>query len=142
MKFFISMYNNLKLVLFYFIFTMGNLSAQEVYDYRVKNSSNAAERTKMLDILRASLYQEHQQEFVFVVKKLYVSAGFAWFEGDAQRKDGRRVVVPEYADCCHVEALFKRSKGKWYIVEANAFSTDVWWDGLWDRTGAPKKIFF
>jgi hypothetical protein len=123
------------------VFT-NKLSAQTVYDYKVKTKDNAADRTKMLDILRAKLYEEYRQEFVFVVDKLNVSGGYAWFQGVAKREDGMPVQVDENLDCCHVEALMKVSKGKWYIVEMGAFSTDVWWDGLWERTGAPKKIFF
>ena len=123
------------------VFT-NKLSAQTVYDYKVKTKDNAADRTKMLDILRAKLYEEFRQEFVFVVDKLNVSGGYAWFQGVAKREDGMPVQVDENLDCCHVEALMKVSKGKWYIVEMGAFSTDVWWYGLWERTDAPKKIFF
>jgi hypothetical protein len=118
------------------------LSAQIVYDYKVKTKENVADRTKMLDILRAKLYEEYRQEFIFAVDKLNVSGGYAWFQGVAKREDGMPVQVDENLDCCHVEALMKVSKGKWYIVEMGAFSTDVWWDGLWERTDAPKKIFF
>ncbi len=123
------------------VFT-NKLSAQTVYDYKVKTKDNAADRTKMLDILRARLYEEYRQEFVFVVDKLNVSGGYAWFQGEVRRNDGKPVQVDENVDCCHVEALMKVSKGKWYIVEIVAFSTDVWWEDLWERTGAPKKIFF
>jgi hypothetical protein len=126
---------------FSFILT-NKLSAQAVYDYKVKTKANESDRTKMLDILRAKLYEEYRQEFIFVVDKLNVSDGYAWFQGVVKRNDGEPVQVNEEEDCCHVEALMKISKGKWYIVEMAAFSTDVWWEGLWERTGAPKKIFF
>ena len=118
-----------------------NVFSQSVYNYKTKTQSNQVDRTKILDILRARVYEDYQQEVVFVVNKLNVSSGYAWFEGTAQRKDGRQLIVHSYDDCCHVEALLKKSGGKWYIVQMQPFSTDVWWDGLWNRTGAPKIIF-
>ena len=97
----------------------------------------------MLDILRANLYQEFEQELVFVVNHLKVGNNYAWFEGEAQRKDRQEIILPNYDyDCCHVEALFKKINGKWYLVKSGAFSTDVWWDGIWeDHEDAPRAIF-
>lgn len=123
--------------------TSAYLHAQSIYSYTVKTKSNEKDRTKILDILRAKLYEVHKQEFIFVVNKLNVSSnGYAWFEGTVQRKDGKQVITEDYEDCCHVEAFLKKSEGKWYIVESSAFSTDVWYDGIWDRYSAPKAIFF
>jgi len=110
--------------------------------YKVKTPSNQVDRTKILDILRARLYEDYSQEFIFVVDKLNVSSGFAWFSGQVQRKDGRAVVVNQDDDCCQVQALLKKSGSKWYIVEIGAFSTDVWWEGIWERTNAPRRLFF
>lgn len=120
---------------------MNNAIAQNISDYRVKTKSNEATRTKILDILRAKLYEEYKQEFIFVVNKLNVTSTYAWFEGDVQRKDGKQVKVYPDDDCCHVEALLKQSGGKWYIVEMAAFATDVWWYGMWERYGLSKKLF-
>lgn len=134
-----------KIIFFLYLFTnlySTNVFSQTVSDYKVKTQSNIVDRTKILDILRAKLYEDYRQEFVFAVNKLNVSNGYAWFEGNAQRKDGGQVKVHQGDDCCHVESLLKKSGGKWYIVEMGAFSTDMWWDGLWNRTKAPKKIFF
>jgi hypothetical protein len=115
---------------------------QTMLDYKVKNTSNVKDRTMMLDILRANLYQDYKQEFIFVVDVFNVTSNFAWFKGSVQRKDGRKVALDgDGYDCCHVEALFKKSADKWYIVESAAFSTDVWYDGIWNRVKAPKIIF-
>ena len=73
----------------------------------------------MLDILRANLYQDFQQELVFVVNHFKVGNNYAWFMGDAQRRDGQEIILPNYDyDCCHVEALFKKAmeNGIWYKV--------------------------
>lgn len=119
------------------------VQAQNITSYKVKTNANAKDRTQMLDILRAKLYENYKQEFVFVVNKLNVSSnGYAWFEGEAQRKDGKKVRVSQYADCCHVQALFKKSGGKWYIEESAAFATDVWYDGIWDRYPVSSALFF
>jgi len=116
--------------------------AQNVKNFKTKTSANKYDRTMMLDILRANLYQEFKQEFVFVVNHFKVSNGYAWFEGNAQRRDRAKINLPDDYDCCHVEALFKKSNGKWYIIESGAFSTDVWYDGIWeDHDGVPRAIF-
>ena len=132
-----------------------NAYSQTMYDYKKKTPSNEVDRTKILDILRANLYQDYQQEFIFVVNTLNVSANYAWFKGNVQRKDGRAEQMRKELDatfkekyddfpydCCHVEALLKKSGEKWYIVAMEEFSTDIWWDGIWDNhPNAPKKIF-
>ena len=41
-----------------------------------------------------------------------------------------------------LEALLKKSGGKWYIMELSAFSTDVWWEDLWNRYRLPRQLFF
>ena len=119
-----------------------NSNAQIIYDYKTKTASNEKDRTMILDVIRASMYQNHKQEFIFVVNKLNVTSTHAWFEGVAQRKDGKRIIVSEYEDCCHVESLLKRSGGKWYIMELGAFSTDVWYWDLWKRYRLPEQLFF
>ena len=41
--------------------------SQVVLDFKTKNENNIKDRTMMLDILRANLYENYQQEFIFVV---------------------------------------------------------------------------
>jgi hypothetical protein len=119
--------------------------SQPIYDFKLKNAANSRDRTQMLDILRASLYQDYKQEFVFVVNHFKVGNNYAWLKADVQRKDGKKVQMPDDGDawgCCHVEALFKKSGDKWLIAESLAFSTDVWWEGISRKySNAPKAIF-
>ena len=118
-------------------------SAQTIKDYRVKNTYNSKDRTMMLDILRAKMFEEYKYEFVFVVNHLKVGNNYAWFKGEAQRKDGGLIRLIDAEECCHVEALFKKSSGKWYIVESGAFSTDLWYEGIENRyPNAPSAIFY
>lgn len=115
-----------------------------VFDLKVKTAANSADRTKMLDILRAKMYEEYKQEFVFVVDHFKMSNNYAWFMGDVQRKDGRKIVFPDDGvyDCCHAQALFRKKSGKWYLVESGSFATDVWFEGIEDRyPSAPAEIF-
>ncbi len=107
--------------------------AQSTKNYQKKTSENSKERTLLLDLLRAHLYKDHKQEFVFVVNHFKVSGNYAWFMGDAQQKDGSKPELSDDLDCCHVEALFVKKQGKWYIEEAVGFSTDLWWADLQDR---------
>jgi len=124
-------------------FGIGNTAmAQPIISYKTKTSANTTDRTKILDLVRAEQYQYVQQELIFVVKRLNLYGGYAWFEGDAQRKDGRKLVLDEFSDCCHVEALLKKNAGKWYIVKSSSFSTDVWWFGLWNQYRLPRDMFF
>jgi hypothetical protein len=96
----------------------------------------------MLDILRANMYQQYKQELIFEVKHFKMGNGYAWFMGNAVRKDGRQVNTGEYSDGTHVEALFTKKGDKWYLVESGAFSTDTWWVGIsWKYPRAPKAIF-
>ena len=126
-----------------FVFASNFLNAQIISDFKTKNNSNEAERNSMLHILRSDLYKEFKQLFTFKVYHFKVSNNYAWFEADAKRKDGNEIVFPdEFYDCCHVEALFRKNNGKWYLLESGAFSTDVWFDGIWDDyKDAPRAIF-
>ena len=71
------------------------LEAQIIYDYKVKNASNAKERTAMLDVLRASMYKDEKQHFIYVVNHFKSSGNYAYFTGKAQRKDGKEITFPE-----------------------------------------------
>ena len=117
------------------------LNAQTVKDFKVKNSTNTAERTIMLDLLRNTMQAEFKMEFKYVVNHFKVSGNFAWFKGDAQRKDGKAINLDDMYDCCHVECLFKKVNNKWTIAEYGAFSTDVWYEGLQESSKAPVAIF-
>lgn len=119
------------------------LSAQTVRDFKVKNNTNTAERTIMLDLLRKQMQDEFAQEFKFLVDHFKVSGDWAWLRATAQRKDGKEIALDDEAayDCCHVECLFQKVDGKWTVYRHGAFSTDVWYEGIQAESGAPAAIF-
>ena len=114
---------------------------QQIESFKKKTDSNRQERTLILDILRASLYQDYKQEFEFVVNKLNVSSQYAWFQGTAVRND-RRKVRTKNGNCCDVDALLKKNYGKWYIVELQAFSDnrDFIYE-IWEDYNVPRELF-
>jgi hypothetical protein len=119
------------------------VDAQTISNYKIKTKENENERTIMLDLFRAKLNKEFKQDFIFVVNVFNVSPNYAWLKCHVQRKDGKEISLNagDY-DCCHAEALYKKVNGKWTIMESAAFSTDLWYDQIWERAkDAPLKIF-
>ena len=115
----------------------------QVQDFKTKNSSNQAQRTQMLDLLRGEIKKSVRQEVVFVVDHFKVSGEYAWFEGTVQRKDGGQITFPdEDYECCKATCLFVKRGSNWSIAEYGAFGTDVWWAGIGNRfPRAPRTIF-
>jgi hypothetical protein len=100
------------------LFIIFNASAQlkttssNTLEDRVKTESNKKEVIELLDILRADLYTNFKQEFVFVVKEISFKKNYSWFIGEVERKDGENIrMIDNNSTCCQVEALFKKIKG-------------------------------
>ncbi|MDR3695644.1 hypothetical protein [Mucilaginibacter sp.] len=132
------------LIVFLLMFALQARSQRAaVLDYKIKTAANAKERTEMLDALRAYLYKDLKMTLEFYVDHLKVGNNYAWFEGTADRKDGKEIKFEEDAyDCCHAEALFKKQGGKWTVADGAAFSTDVWYEAIAKKyPEAPKAIF-
>ncbi|WP_415325653.1 hypothetical protein [Chryseobacterium sp. MMS23-Vi53] len=121
-------------------FSYDQFYSQNVYDYRVKTTSNAKDRAKILDLVRIELQKNYDQKFVFVVNKLNVSAGFAWFEGFVHKKDGGNILL-EPGEDNHINALLKLKGSQWKIIKMETFIKEVDWDDFFYKTQAPKKIF-
>ncbi len=133
------------LIVVIFLASAQIVSAQQIKDYKVSTETNAKERTIMLDLFRAKLQKEFKQEFVFSITVFNVSNKYAWIKGSAARKDGKKIVFKkdeaDFMDCCHVEALMIKKSNGWNVAEQGAFSTDVWYDGIWKRHNAPIAIW-
>jgi len=129
-------------IVFSMVIACMSMQAQ-IQDFKTKNSSNQAQRTQMLDLLRGEIRKSVRQEVVFVVDHFKVSGEYAWFEGTVQRKDGGQITFPdEDYDCCKATCLFVKRGSNWSIAEYGAFGTDVWWAGIGNRfPRAPRTIF-
>ncbi len=129
-------------IVFSMVIACMSMQAQ-VQDFKTKNSSNQAQRTQMLDLLRGEIKKSVRQEVVFVVDHFKVSGEYAWFEGTVQRKDGGQITFPdEDYECCKATCLFVKRGSNWSIAEYGAFGTDVWWAGIGNRfPRAPRTIF-
>jgi len=119
-------------------------NAQTVFDYKKKSSANATPRTAMLNLLRAEVKKEINQDVVFVVNHFLVSGNYAWLEASAQSKNGNELKMPgDDYDSCNVQSLLvKNAKGTWQIAASGAFSTDLWYDCIGkEYPKANPKIF-
>jgi len=108
------------------------------------------ERTELLDTLRGPVEAELKQKIVFVVHDLNVQGNWAFLNGSLQTPSGGRPnfkitkyrQAEEYgAMSGDVQALFKKTGGKWKTVEKAIGCTDVCYVDWWRRFKAPKVIF-
>ena len=60
----------LSLIAFMFFMNVA-VNAQMIYDFKVKDPANEKDRTMMLDILRAGMYQQYKQQFIFKVNHFF-----------------------------------------------------------------------
>lgn len=118
-------------------------SAQEVKDLKVDNPGVHADRKEMLDLLRARMKAKYKVTCTYTVKHFKMANDWAWLMVDAREEDFSAInFEDDFVDCCHVETLFQKVKGKWYIADYGAFSTDVWWEGIaYRHPKAPIAIF-
>ena len=66
------------LVVMLFSIAFSNAQNIVITDIKVKNNSNEAKRTLLLNLLRDQLKKDHKKEFVFVVSNFTVSSnGYA-----------------------------------------------------------------
>lgn len=117
--------------------------SQTLRDFKKKTEENTMERTAMLDLLRADIKNDLEQDVIFVVNHFKVYGNYSWMEGSVQRKDGKELKFPHDAyDCCHVEALFKKVNGTWVMKAKGAFSTDVWYTCILSLYPEASRLIF
>ena len=105
----------------------------------------SAERRAILDALRPRVVRDLGAPIEFVVNTLRVSGDHAFAGLAPQRPGGRRIeprktrigreMLREFGtldmfDCCHTEALLKRTRGVWRIEQIGIGATDVWYGEL------------
>ncbi|MDF1740926.1 MAG: hypothetical protein P1U86_17320 [Verrucomicrobiales bacterium] len=108
-----------------------------------------AERTAILDPVRAPLQRAIGQKVIFVVDHMKVDRDWAFVRATPRTKDGGPINYDgtEFEDDANeadeiTVALLKKKSGKWTLVEHAYFTTDVWWESLWEyHENCPKSIF-
>jgi hypothetical protein len=126
-----------------YIMLAEGLQAQAVTDMKVDAPAFHADRKEMLDVLRSRLKTKFKFDAMFEVHYFKSAIDWAWLTASVSAKAGEAISLPDNSyDCCHVEALFQKVKGQWYIADWGAFSTDVWWEGIAYRHPKAPKILF
>jgi len=112
--------------------------------------AGSPERKALMDALRVPVEKSLKQKVIFQVDSLKVLGNWAFMTGKPRtpkgsaidyKKTSYREAIEAGAFDDWVCALFKKSNGKWKVVQHAIGATDVVWDG-WDKQyGAPKSIF-
>jgi hypothetical protein len=110
----------------------------------------SAERTAILNALRAPVERELKQKIVFNLDHFRVMGNWAFLGGDPQSPSGgqpnyRGTPYQEAKDADmfdnNVFALLRKSGGKWRVVTYAIGCTDVCYADWWRRYKAPKAVF-
>ena len=101
-----------------------------------------AERKAVLDALRPAVEARLGPNVEFVVAHLRIEDGWAFVIADPQRKGGKPIdgwaIFGEHfdnMDGLRTEAVLKRTKGRWRVVDWGIGATDVWYCDV-----GPKKL--
>lgn len=120
--------------------------AQKVYT----PEKGTAERTAILDTLRAPVEKELKQKVQFSVNNFNVQGNWAFIDGEPQNSSGSR---PNYRGTPYQEAisagmfdnnffaLLRKTSGKWKVVTYAIGCTDVCYLPWQKDYKAPKAIF-
>jgi hypothetical protein len=128
------------------LFLTGAAFAQKVYT----PEKGSAERTAILNALRAPVEKDLKQKIQFSVDELKSTGAWAFLSGEPQSATGGR---PNYRNTRYREAvdagafdnnlfaLLKKTAGKWRVVTFAIGCTDVCYAEWRQRYKAPKTIF-
>ena len=102
----------------------------------------STERKAVLDALRPAVEARLGPNIEFVVAHLRIEDGWAFVIADPQRKGGKPIdgwaIFGEHfdnMDGLRTEAVLKRTKGRWRVVDWGIGATDVWYCDV-----GPKKL--
>ena len=111
----------------------------------------SAERTAILNALRAPVEKELKQKISFNIETFNVQGAWAFLSGAPQSASGNG--APDYKNTPYAEAqeagafdnnffaLLKKTGGKWKVVTYSIGCTDVCYASWWKDYKAPKAIF-
>ena len=102
----------------------------------------STERQAVLDALRPAVEARLGPNIEFVVAHLRIEDGWAFVIVDPQRKGGKPIdgwaIFGEHfdnMDGLRTEAVLRRTKGRWRVVDWGIGATDVWYCDV-----GPKKL--
>lgn len=134
------------LILSIVLILAGAALAQKIYT----PEKGSAERTAILNALRAPVEKDLKQKIQFSVNEFRSSGAWAFLSGEPQTLAGER---PDYRNTKYREAveadmfdnnffaLLKKTGGKWRVVTYAIGCTDVCYATWWKDYRAPKAIF-
>ncbi len=118
------------------------LAAPAIADPIRTPPAGSTERRQIMDAIRPHIERDTGAPVEFVVRSLRLSGDHGFAALEAQRPGGRRIDIVRtplgqahmrggldypMIDCCHAEALLRRTGGRWRVIEAKFGSTDVWY---------------
>jgi len=141
--------NKRRQFLFALICSLGLVACSSLSAQSYTPAKGTAERTAILDTVRFPLQAAVNESIVFVVNHMKVEGSWAFLMAVPQTKAGGKINYSGTqfaADAAESDeltvALLQKSGGKWNTVQHAYFTTDVWWEGLWNQhPGCPRSIF-
>lgn len=102
------------------------------------------ERVELMNALRDKVRGDLGGEPIFVVRELRSNGDWAFARVEPTWRDGRAIDAsrtplyrrysdPNALDGLHVEAIWKKERGRWQVYVHNIAATDVWWLDFCDR---------
>ena len=105
---------------------------------------SGAQRREILDAIRPPVERRLGGRVEFVVERIAVRDGWALVIADPQRPgggrfDGRRIFGADFdhMDGLTINAILRRSRGRWRLVDHVIGPTDVWYCGV---QGPPRAL--
>ena len=117
-------------------------------------AKGSADRKAILDAVRPLAEHDLGAPVEFVVGEFNVSGDMAFVALKAQRPGGGTIdpyrtpfarrngeEAVSMFDCCHVEAVLRKGRNGWQVLESGVGATDVWYTE-WCRRTPPRLIGF
>ncbi|MEC5126007.1 hypothetical protein VSU19_04560 [Verrucomicrobiales bacterium BCK34] len=139
----------MKSVQFLAVFCLLLASETSLYAQATTPKAGTAERTAILDPVREPLQKAIGQKVIFVVDHMKMDGDWAFVIATPKTKNGGPIsyVGTGFEDDANeadelTVALLRKKNGKWTLVEHAYFTTDVWWENLWENyENCPRSIF-
>ena len=122
------------------------LQTAKVYEPK----AGSKERKAIMDALRKAVTPSVRQPVAFKTTWIRSNGTVAFLYGTPQKPNGKPLDYSKTDYAANVKdgifddgfsALLRKRNGKWRTTFWEIGSTDVAWDGLWDREKVPRALF-